>query len=271
MRWSGVGTNGRTVSRAPDGASGGAAARDAPGRRLAAVERVDVVVVGARLAGCAVAAPLARAGRRVVVLDRMVFPSDQLSTHVLMPAGTSELAKLGALPRILELKPVAGVLGAHRGRWHQLAGAAAAGGGRHRLRRVRTARPAGRATGAGGARAGRGRARALHGAVAALARRARRRRGLPRRRRRRARDRLHAARRRRRSALDGRRAGGRVDALPDLAQRSRPGLPLSRGPADGWDRDRDLLPVARRRLVRVRLSEHACGRCWFCSWVTATR
>jgi menaquinone-9 beta-reductase len=105
MRWSGVGTNGRTVSRAPDGASGGAAARDAPGRRLAAVERVDVVVVGARLAGCAVAAPLARAGRRVVVLDRMVFPSDQLSTHVLMPAGTSELAKLGALPRILELKP----------------------------------------------------------------------------------------------------------------------------------------------------------------------
>lgn len=64
-----------------------------------------MVVVGARLAGCAVAAPLARAGRRVVVLDRMGFPSDQLSTHLLMPAGTSELAKLGALPRILALKP----------------------------------------------------------------------------------------------------------------------------------------------------------------------
>jgi 2-polyprenyl-6-methoxyphenol hydroxylase-like FAD-dependent oxidoreductase len=57
------------------------------------------------LAGCATAAPLARAGRQVVVLDRMGFPSDQLSTHLLMPAGTSELAKLGALPRILELKP----------------------------------------------------------------------------------------------------------------------------------------------------------------------
>ena len=69
------------------------------------MERVDVVVVGARLAGCAVAAPLARAGRRVLVLDRMRFPSDQLSTHVLMPAGTSELAKLGALPRILALNP----------------------------------------------------------------------------------------------------------------------------------------------------------------------
>ena len=69
------------------------------------MEEVDVVVVGARLAGCAVAAPLARAGRRVLVLDRMRFPSDQLSTHVLMPAGTSELAKLGALPRILSLNP----------------------------------------------------------------------------------------------------------------------------------------------------------------------
>jgi flavin-dependent dehydrogenase len=69
------------------------------------MDRFDVVVVGARLAGCAVAAPLARAGRRVLMLDRMGFPSDQLSTHVLLPAGTSELAKLGALPRILALDP----------------------------------------------------------------------------------------------------------------------------------------------------------------------
>ena len=64
-----------------------------------------MVVVGARLAGCALAAPLARAGRRVLVLDRMRFPSDQLSTHVLMPAGTSELALMGALPRVLRLNP----------------------------------------------------------------------------------------------------------------------------------------------------------------------
>ncbi|HMD56946.1 MAG TPA: FAD-dependent monooxygenase [Solirubrobacteraceae bacterium] len=69
------------------------------------MEQVDVVIVGARLAGCAAAAPLARAGRRVVVLDKMGFPSDQLSTHVLLPAGTSELAQLGALPRILALRP----------------------------------------------------------------------------------------------------------------------------------------------------------------------
>jgi flavin-dependent dehydrogenase len=52
-----------------------------------------------------VAAPLARAGRKVVVLDKMSFPSDQLSTHVLLPAGTSELSKMGALPRILALNP----------------------------------------------------------------------------------------------------------------------------------------------------------------------
>src|SRR4051812_29545921 len=69
------------------------------------VEQADVVVVGARLAGCAVAAPLARAGRKVVVLDKMSFPSDQLSTHVLTPGGTSVLAKLGALPRNLALNP----------------------------------------------------------------------------------------------------------------------------------------------------------------------
>jgi len=69
------------------------------------VEQFDVVVVGARLAGCALAAPLARCGRRVLVLDKMRFPSDQLSTHVLMPAGTSELAQMGALARILALDP----------------------------------------------------------------------------------------------------------------------------------------------------------------------
>jgi menaquinone-9 beta-reductase len=69
------------------------------------MEQFDAVVVGARLAGCAFAAPLARAGRRVLVLDRMRFPSDQLSTHVLLPAGTSELARMGALPRIMALNP----------------------------------------------------------------------------------------------------------------------------------------------------------------------
>jgi 2-polyprenyl-6-methoxyphenol hydroxylase-like FAD-dependent oxidoreductase len=57
------------------------------------------------MAGCATAAPLLRAGRRVLLLDRMAFPSDQLSTHVLMPAGTAELAAIGALERVLRLRP----------------------------------------------------------------------------------------------------------------------------------------------------------------------
>ena len=90
------------------------------------------------------AAPLARAGRRVLVLDRMRFPSDQLSTHVLMPAGTSELAKMGALPRILAPEPVAGPLGPRRGRRRSLPRARAPGRRRDRLRRLRAARPAGR-------------------------------------------------------------------------------------------------------------------------------
>lgn len=69
------------------------------------MEHADVVVVGGRLAGCAVAAPLARAGKRVIVVEKMSFPSDQLSTHLLQPAGVSELAQMGALPRILALNP----------------------------------------------------------------------------------------------------------------------------------------------------------------------
>ena len=69
------------------------------------MERFDVVVAGARLAGCALAAPLARAGKRVLVLDKMAFPSDQLSTHILLPTGTSEFSKMGALPRIMALNP----------------------------------------------------------------------------------------------------------------------------------------------------------------------
>lgn len=71
----------------------------------AGVERADAVVVGARCAGSAVAATLARAGRRVVVLDRMRFPSDQLSTHVLVSSAVAETARIGALERLLALNP----------------------------------------------------------------------------------------------------------------------------------------------------------------------
>jgi flavin-dependent dehydrogenase len=66
-------------------------------------EHADVVVVGARCAGSATAIALARAGRRVVVLDKARFPSDTLSTHLIWPAGLAELQSLGALGAVTEL------------------------------------------------------------------------------------------------------------------------------------------------------------------------
>ena len=68
-------------------------------------EHADVVVVGGRIAGPAVAIVLARAGRRVVVLERRTLPSDTLSTHVLVPSAVAEAARLGALERLLALDP----------------------------------------------------------------------------------------------------------------------------------------------------------------------
>ncbi len=66
----------------------------------------DVVVVGARCAGSAVAAVLAGRGRRVVVLDRARFPADTLSTHAMFPMGCAEFQRIGVWPRILsELDP----------------------------------------------------------------------------------------------------------------------------------------------------------------------
>jgi flavin-dependent dehydrogenase len=64
------------------------------------VERVDAIVVGARCAGSSASIALARAGRRVVVLDQARFPSDTLSTHLLFAGGVAELQAVGALARV---------------------------------------------------------------------------------------------------------------------------------------------------------------------------
>jgi flavin-dependent dehydrogenase len=69
----------------------------APGQ---AAERFDAIIVGARCAGPAAAIGLARAGRRVVALDRVRFPADTISTHLLWPGGVAELQALGALARV---------------------------------------------------------------------------------------------------------------------------------------------------------------------------
>src|SRR4051812_28175197 len=66
-------------------------------------EHVDAIVVGARCAGSAAATAVAGAGRRVVALDRVSFPADTISTHLLWPGGVAELQALGALERVAAL------------------------------------------------------------------------------------------------------------------------------------------------------------------------
>lgn len=61
----------------------------------------DVVVVGARCAGAATAFLLARAGAKVLVVDRQARGSDTMSTHALMRAGVFQLQQWGLLPNIV--------------------------------------------------------------------------------------------------------------------------------------------------------------------------
>jgi hypothetical protein len=60
----------------------------------------DAIVVGARCAGSPTAMLLARAGHRVLLVDRAELPSDTLSTHFIHPSGVARLKRWGLLPRI---------------------------------------------------------------------------------------------------------------------------------------------------------------------------
>lgn len=60
----------------------------------------DAVVVGSRCAGSPTAMLLARAGYRVLLLDRAEFPSDTLSTHLLHQPAVAALARWGLLDRV---------------------------------------------------------------------------------------------------------------------------------------------------------------------------
>ena len=60
----------------------------------------DVIVVGARCAGSPTAMLLARAGHRVLLVDRATFPSDTMSTHLLHPPAVAALARWGLLDRL---------------------------------------------------------------------------------------------------------------------------------------------------------------------------
>ena len=57
----------------------------------------DVVIVGARCAGSALALMLARQGLKILAIDRATFPSDTMSGHFIHPAGVSCLRRLGLL------------------------------------------------------------------------------------------------------------------------------------------------------------------------------
>src|ERR1700722_16440627 len=57
----------------------------------------DAIIVGARVAGSAIAILLARDGRRVLLIDKDVFPSDRLSTHIVLGGGTKVLERIGGV------------------------------------------------------------------------------------------------------------------------------------------------------------------------------
>jgi flavin-dependent dehydrogenase len=60
----------------------------------------DVIVVGARCAGSPLAMLLARAGHRVLLVDRATFPSDTMSTHLLHPPAVAALRRWGLLEKL---------------------------------------------------------------------------------------------------------------------------------------------------------------------------
>src|ERR1041384_4934121 len=62
----------------------------------------DVLIIGTRCAGAALAMLLARNGRKVIAVDRARFPSDTISTHFMWPRTTSFLQKWGLLAKLAE-------------------------------------------------------------------------------------------------------------------------------------------------------------------------
>ena len=60
----------------------------------------DAIIIGARVAGSPTAMLLAKKGYKVLLLDRESFPSDTISTHILLPKGYSLLKKWGLADRV---------------------------------------------------------------------------------------------------------------------------------------------------------------------------
>ena len=60
----------------------------------------DAIVVGARCAGAPTAMLLARKGYRVLLVDKVTFPSDTISTHLIWPHGAEIMDRWGLLDRL---------------------------------------------------------------------------------------------------------------------------------------------------------------------------
>ena len=61
----------------------------------------DAIVVGSRCAGAPLGLQLARAGHRVLMVDRAKFPSDTMSTHFIQAPGMARLARWGVLDDVM--------------------------------------------------------------------------------------------------------------------------------------------------------------------------
>jgi flavin-dependent dehydrogenase len=68
---------------------------------MTAATNYDAIVVGARCAGAPTAMLLARAGHRVLLVDRAEFPSDTVSTHLIHAQGVAALRRWGLLDAVL--------------------------------------------------------------------------------------------------------------------------------------------------------------------------
>src|SRR6188474_1995991 len=67
---------------------------------------LDALIIGARCAGASTAIHLARAGKRVLVVDADELPSDlPLSTHWISPHGMALLDELGLGDRVRSFAP----------------------------------------------------------------------------------------------------------------------------------------------------------------------
>jgi flavin-dependent dehydrogenase len=97
----------------------------------------DAIVVGARCAGAVLAARLAGAGWRVLLVDRAGFPSDTVSTHFLFPNTLDRLARLGVMDRLCAGHDIPPLLFSWRVLGHQVAGGFTPTGGYDRLACVR--------------------------------------------------------------------------------------------------------------------------------------